>query len=215
MVVLTSATARAEDVPDKRVKSAADYVHTEAWVGAMWFASAARYDLEVRAASGRAGRAVFDGEREGPAAALGAGLGFRLIPQLTVGARLEFVRALAPLNHEFLNAIGVRIEPLSNATFLSVFADGRGRGPWHGGLAVGYVHIREQLLSPAMVWRDRGELGFDFSGGYRYALPRELSLDVALHWLLASERLLNWEHADVNESGSVNALELRTTLAFR
>ena len=109
----------------------------------------------------------------------------------------------------------VRIEPLSNATFLSVFADGRGRGPWHGGLAVGYVHIREQLLSPALVWRDRGELGFDFSGSYRYALPRELSLDVALHWLLASERLLNWEHADVNESGSVNALELRTTLAFR
>lgn len=214
-LALTSATAHSEEASVRRVKSGADYVHAELWTGAIWFGSAARYDLDVRAASARAGHAAFDGHRDGPGATFGFGLGFRLMPELTAGARLEFVRALAPLDHEFLNQIGARFEPLASATFLSLFADGRGRGPWHGGLGIGYLHVREQLSRPMIVTRDRGELGFDFSGGYRVSLRRELSFDVALHWLLATERRLDFRRGDVNESGTVNAFELRTSLLFR
>lgn len=207
-VDVRAACAQENDTPP----SGLTYLHASVAVGAELSSFNAGYDLNVSRRAGDWDRVLFDGERAGPGALLSGGLGFRLIPQLTAGALVEFSHAEAPLEHALLEETGARFDPTLNRLFAALFADARGRGPWHGGLALGYVFLRETMLSPNRAEYDHGLFGVQLFGGYLVPLGGKLALDPTLRATFAFEGL---PHYGRNPAGSSDLATFAACIGLR
>lgn len=149
--------ARAQDKVEG-TRTGLDYVHASLAIGADLPSFSAKYDLDVTRRPGDWDRVLFEGNRSGTGGLLSAAFGFRLIPQLAAGAQVEFARATASLDHALLEETGVRFAPRLDRMFASLFADARGRGPWHGGLALLRQILRgyEEPRQPSTLATERG-----------------------------------------------------------
>jgi hypothetical protein len=213
-LALAERPARAEE-EGRPVRSGLDYVHASVAVGAALSSFQARYDLDVSRSPGDWDHLLFEGDRSGAGGLLSAGLGFRLIPQLTAGVQVELARSRAPLGHALLEETGAHFAPTLDQIFTALFADARGRGPWHGGLAIGYLLLREGIRSPTRTNYDHSMFGAQLFGGYLVALGPELAFDTTLRATLAFEGFPGSHGGTIGRSSDLTALAACVGLRLR